>query len=273
MEETSQDVLPLVRSIPTTKYIVDMTKLTSRLTKMPIGQRAIFSGTHGTAATLSNVSACCITSVDVVVYAAIANLYDAGNRSVTASMVARVMLGYPASSVSNALCQTIATSITKMSGTTIQIRAPSKNYNERLLNITPRLARTDNGAVCTHYYIDSEPVLLTYAKQIGHLYTYPVEAINTVGKLNNTLDVIIVRHYVLRRVAVTIRSGNYNRISYDTIAKECEVPAARVRRICKAVAEHLTDIGCLLKYAEYRQNRKYAGISISAAPKSHSSST
>lgn len=264
-EVTQPSTMPMIRSIPATKYIVNVSKLMSKLPCMPLGQTTNLRGTQSTQVKLTGTSF--ITCFDVVVHTAVVNLYVAGNQAVTATMVARAMLGHSASSVSSTLCQIIDASIAKMINTSIEIKGPYASHSDSLLRMTLIQARTDNGTVAIHYRFDAEPVLQTYAATIGHLYTFPFEAVNKIAKLNTTIDVVVVQHYVLRRVAVAIRSGRYNTIAYDTLAKECNVPVVKVRRICKAVLNHLMALGCVSSYEEYRQRRKFAGVLIRIAPK------
>lgn len=267
--------LPLIRSIPATKYIIDMTLLAQKLllANQDNSKIKFASGNYDIKVALTGLESWDITRFDVIVYTAAASLYEAGNKAFTVPMLARVIVGYHASDVSPNLCAEIEKSVNKLNALTITIHAPDRLYSDRLLRVAPYKARNDNGTICVHYGYVIEPVLLGYAKKLGHLYTYPIESVNTIAKMNNTMDVIVVRHYVLWRVAVAIRTHKYSRIAYETIAKDCNVSIAKARRICKRVLDHLTEIDYINSYSEYRKERKYVGVNLTGTAKSGKSGT
>lgn len=272
MKETNlQSTLPLIRSKPVHKYIIDMTLLAQKLPHMSSDCCKIKfrSGKYEIKVHVKGDHPWSIEPFDLVVYSAVSSLYEAGNRAFTVSMVARTMMGYQqASTVSPKLCDAITLSIEKMRNLSIEIFAPGKEYRDKVLHLAPYQARNDNGTPCTHYGYVIEPVLLSYCKDLGHLSRYPIQAVNTIGQLYNTIETIVVRHFVLRRIAVVARSGRFSKISYDTIAEECGVTKAKARRICVAVLKHLTAQEIIWGHDEYKIDRQYSGTELKPPPES-----
>ena len=82
-----------------------------------------------------------------------------------------------------------------------------------------------NGEVSTGWQLLAPPALYEYAQTTKQIITVE-EKLLSAPKITNTDDVIVIKHYLLRRIAAMKNTHNNmdsNKIVFDTILQECDI--------------------------------------------------
>lgn len=211
-----------------------------------------------------------LTAYDERVYIAIASLFDAGRDLITLDQIHKIMGN--TTRATNKQRLRISEAIEKMCAVRISIdnqqeinanyQYPREQYNGQLLYAESIKTFGKDNVTLTEerIHILSEPRLLTFAKLRSQVQPVPLPAI--AGTLSQTEQTLAVEHYVLKRIS-RYKSGHGNeRILYDTIAREANIPAGSARKrlpekVC-TLLEHYKTVGFIGSYSSDK-----SGVTVS----------
>ena len=246
-----------------------------------------------------------ITCFDMAVCESVFGLYRMGINDFSLEEIARVLSGNPEKKGSQKLCLQIDASISKLRHTDIKIDCTDEYIARKLISkkdyvpqkrgssiYKPKyilkgyllplecLEITDgNGNLCKKtYHLIKEPVLYQYCSDIHQITQIPWEYFNACKSLSDTMEVILIKRYIFRRI-LGMRNRRNNlfslKISYQwydaTTHKDKGLYSvlgykpdqyanwrkkrSDVHKIVKAVLECLKQSGLITDYMEYESNR------------------
>lgn len=226
-----------------------------------------------------------LTPYDRIVLNSVCSLYDASNSVFTPLMVYRCMNGLSANEkVSPQAVGAVAKSLDKVScircriDWTAEAKARGSNIDKGIIegNIlaTKKITITTGGKTNEAYKLLDKPILYSYAQATKQVITIPIKLLQTKGAIRSTDDVIVIREYLIRRIAVMKgKTKQSNKILYTTIYKELglnlenknQFYADKSKKIRNAVKE-LLNYWKLEKYiigfTEYKEGKTFKGIKV-----------
>lgn len=239
------------------------------------------------------------TGYDSCVHNSVITLWEAGNDTITAEMVARAMSNKTESEkISPQQQGAITKSLDKMRGihvlanlseemqkrkVTINGEPVTEFVLDSYLLMMDKVKVTAGGTTKTAYHIVKEPVLLTYSKMTGQLLTVKAGLMDikkiSSGKISgvsiaNTETRQPIKEYLLRRIEVMKyarrqKHGNQsNRILFDTLYRETGNDGAsrteqnRIREYIYQVLDYWTAAGYITGYTVVTEGKKIRGIDI-----------
>lgn len=239
------------------------------------------------------------TGYDSCVHNSVITLWEAGNDTITAEMVARAMANKTESEYISPQQQgAITKSLDKMRGIHVLANLSEEMQKRKVtingepvtdfvldsyLLMMDKIKVTAGGVTKTAYHIVKEPVLLRYSKMTGQLLTVKADlmdikkiskgAISAVS-IANTETRQPIKEYLLRRIEVMKyarrqKHGNQsNRILFDTLYRETGNDGAskternRIRDYAYQVLEYWTAAGYITGYTIVTEGQKKRGIDI-----------
>lgn len=239
------------------------------------------------------------TGYDSCVHNSVITLWEAGNDTITAEMVARAMANKTESEkISPQQQGAITKSLDKMRGihvlanlseemqkrkVTINGEPVTEFVLDSYLLLMEKVKVTAGGTTKTAYHIVKEPVLLTYSKMTGQLLTVKAGLMDikkiSGGKISgvsiaNTETRQPIKEYLLRRIEVMKyarrqKHGNQsNRILFDTLYRETGNDSSsrteqnRIRDYAYQVLDYWTAAGYITGYTVVTEGKKIRGIDI-----------
>lgn len=239
------------------------------------------------------------TGYDSCVHNSVITLWEAGNDTITAEMVARAMANKTESEkISPQQQGAITKSLDKMRGihvlanlseemqkrkVTINGEPVTEFVLDSYLLLMEKVKVTAGGTTKTAYHIVKEPVLLTYSKMTGQLLTVKAGLMDikkiSGGKISgvsiaNTETRQPIKEYLLRRIEVMKyarrqKHGNQsNRILFDTLYRETGNDNAsrteqnRIRDYAYQVLDYWTAAGYITGYTVVTEGKKIRGIDV-----------
>ena len=239
------------------------------------------------------------TGYDSCVHNSVITLWEAGNDTITAEMVARAMANKTESEkISPQQQGAITKSLDKMRGihvlanlseemqkrkVTINGEPVTEFVLDSYLLLMEKVKVTAGGTTKTAYHIVKEPVLLTYSKMTGQLLTVKAGLMDikkiSGGKISgvsiaNTETRQPIKEYLLRRIEVMKyarrqKHGNQsNRILFDTLYRETGNDGAsrteqnRIRDYAYQVLDYWTAAGYITGYTVVTEGKKIRGIDV-----------
>ena len=240
------------------------------------------------------------TGYDSCVHNSVITLWEAGNDTITAEMVARAMANKTESEYISPQQQgAITKSLDKMRSihvlanlseemqkrkVTINGEPVTEFVLDSYLLMMEKVKVTAGGVTKTAYQIVKEPVLLKYSKMTGQLLTVKADLMDikkiSKGKISavsiaNTETRQPIKEYLLRRIEVMKyarrqKHGNQsNRILLDTLYRETGNDGAsrteqnRIREYAYQVLDYWTAAGYISGYTVVTEGKKIRGIDIS----------
>lgn len=158
-----------------------------------------------------------LSDFDIEVYNAIASLYEDGKRAVTLREIAELTIGE--SSITSQQIDSVAESVEVLRRTllTADVTQEAKAHkltdpetgepwaemkiNDFLFNAVRIDMKSTNGKVTTGYKTHSMPIGLKYAKASKQIASYDAKYLATRSAGSNTERNIVVKNYLLRRIA------------------------------------------------------------------------
>lgn len=239
------------------------------------------------------------TGYDSCVHNSVITLWEAGNDTITAEMVARAMANKTESEkISPQQQGAITKSLDKMRGihvlanlseemqkrkATINGEPVTEFVLDSYLLMMDKVKVTAGGTTKTAYHLVKEPVLLTYSKMTGQLLTVKAGLMDikkiSNGKISgvsiaNTETRQPIKEYLLRRIEIMKyarrqKHGNQsNRILFDTLYRETGNDEARrtelnrIREYTYQVLDYWTAEGYITGYTIVTEGKKIRGIDI-----------
>lgn len=239
------------------------------------------------------------TGYDSCVHNSVITLWEAGNDTITAEMVARAMSNKTESEYISPQQQgAITKSLDKMRGihvlanlseemqkrkVTINGEPVTELVLDSYLLMMDKVKVTAGGTTKTAYHIAKEPVLLTYSKMTGQLLTVKADLMDIKKISRGAISAVSIpstearqpiKEYLLRRIEVMKyarrqKHGNQsNRILLDTLYRETGNDSAsrtelnRIREYAYQVLDYWTAAGYIKGYTIATEGKKIRGIDI-----------
>lgn len=229
-----------------------------------------------------------ITQFDMAVMDAAYTIMCSGYMVLTAEWIAKVLSGNPDARITPQKIGAIRKSIDKLRSTHIKIdctqefksRKDTKKlktfiYESYLLPLDKITAVYEaNGKEVIAYPVLSKPALYRYAEILHQIIDIPAELINTSAEFTDTDEAILIKIYVIKRVAQIIANNNLhsNKISFQWYDKDREEERGllpelgytpddskkwrdkkqKINRIVKLTLKSLYDKNAIKGYEEYR---------------------
>jgi hypothetical protein len=229
-----------------------------------------------------------LTAYDRVVHDAVCTLAVAGNQYFTPDMVYRAMNGLTETTfVSPQAVGAVTKSIDKLRQTFIKIDCTSQikdrsedtqiiydGYLLALDGVTVKRAGVKGGVLKQGYQLLSLPVLYRYANGINQVISVPFELLDTKDTGNSTDEVIVIKNYLIKRIALMKNKNNSvkgNKIAYEAIFKELQIEESRltpkkafqIRNHAKSILELWKTRDHFIKgFDEYKEGNSFKGIEI-----------
>lgn len=200
-----------------------------------------------------------LSDFDIEVYNAIASLYEDGKRAITLREIAELTIGE--SSITSQQIDSVAESVEILRRTllTADVTQEAKAHkltdpetgepwaemriNDFLFNAVRIDMKSTNGKVTTGYKTHSMPVGLKYAKASKQIVSYDAKYLATRSAGSNTERNIVVKNYLLRRIAQAKGGKMSNTIRYEKIYdkaginKENRVERSRINKYVSKLME------------------------------------
>lgn len=229
-----------------------------------------------------------LTAYDRVVHDAVCTLAVANNNVISPEMVYRAMNGLTETTfVSPQAIGAVTKSIEKLRQTFIKIDCTSqikdRAENEQIIfdgyllaleSLTVKRAGVKGGVIKKAYKLLSLPVLYRYANGINQVISVPFELLDTKESGNSTDEVIVIKNYLIKRIALMKNKNNSvkgNKIAYDAIYKELQLDEVKltakkthqIRNHTKTLLDLWKNRDHFIKgYNEYKEGNTFKGIEI-----------
>ena len=166
-----------------------------------------------------------ITQFDMAVMDAAYTIMSSGYMVITAEWIAKVLSGNPNQKITPQKIAAIRRSIDKLRSVHIKIdckdeinsRRDTKGkidkfvYESYLLPLDKIEARYEaNGKDIVAYPVLTKPALYRYAEIVHQIVDVPAELLETQGEFTDTDEAILIKRYVIKRVAQIISKNNLN---------------------------------------------------------------
>lgn len=240
-----------------------------------------------------NITLSCdnITQFDMAVMDAAYTIMCAGQMILTAEWIAKVLSGNPDQKVTPLKIAAIRKSIDKLRSIHIKIdckdelnfRRDTKGkvkkfvYESYLLPLDKIDAKYEaNGKEIIAYPVLSKPALYRYAEIVHQIVDVPASLLDTHQEFRDTDEAILIKRYVIKRVAQIVRKNNLssNKISFIWYDKDVEeerglfpelgyIPnntdvwrdkKRKINKIVKMTLQSLKEKGAIDDFEEYRKN-------------------
>ena len=219
-----------------------------------------------------------ISPFDLAMMDAIYTLMVAGTDVVTPAQIYQTMSGDPDQRVSAAMQDKISTHMDVLSGLSIQIDA-GKQFSEykRLKEKSTVFSgpflpaekvdgRHINRTACTAYRITEIPPIYQYAAALRQIVPIPAEWINTKDYFNDTEGAVVIKRYVLKRIALEHDRCNFNYDAAGGLYSELEFrpddstrwrkkTKPSILRVVTGTLDHLVDLEMIDAYQPYRAGK------------------
>ena len=178
-----------------------------------------------------------MTQFDSDVQSALATLWVAGNRCVTASQVCQTLTG--SKKPTGKQIADVASSIDKMMRAWVDIDATQEARGRKMefegsqvddmrlsgymIAAEKVTIRTRNGKTTEGYSILRAPILYRHAAMLGQVVTFPQHMLETDDAGTNTKPRTLAKNYLARRIGQMQRGKVSNRVRLDTVYKKAEV--------------------------------------------------
>lgn len=178
-----------------------------------------------------------MTQFDSDVQSALATLWVAGNRCVTASQVCQTLTG--SKKPTGKQIADVASSIDKMMRAWVDIDATQEARGRKMefegsqvddmrlsgymIAAEKVTIRTRNGKTTEGYSILRAPILYRHAAMLGQVVTFPQHMLETDDAGTNTKPRTLAKNYLARRIGQMQRGKVSNRVRLETVYKKAEV--------------------------------------------------
>lgn len=233
-----------------------------------------------------------MTGYDKEVHDAVASLWAAGNKNVTARQVYQAMTG-STSKPSAAMLEKVEESVDKQRRTLVKIDfsqelrgktaefdgeqiTPDSAYIETyMLNAVKGVVLTTNGKRITGYELKDAPVLYRHDKTIRQLISVPQTLLEETSRVaSNTETNILIRSYLIKRIKTMNRNGQKlsKRIRYESVYKaignetDNRTQRKRMNETVRTYLDAFVDSGFIAGWTEYKdpgRSHKLLGVTIS----------
>lgn len=232
-----------------------------------------------------------ITQFDMAVMDAAYTIMCAGYMVITAEWIARVLTGNPDQKVTPRKISAIRQSIDKLRSVHIKIdckdeinaRRDTKGkvdkfvYESYLLPLDKIEARYEaNGKDIIAYPVLTKPALYRYAEIVHQIVDVPAELLDTHDDFRDTDEAILIKRYVIKRVAQIIKKNNLksNKISFLWYDKDVDEERGlfpelgylpddsdlwrdkkrKINKIVRLTLQSLKDKEAIINYEPYRED-------------------
>lgn len=159
----------------------------------------------------------------------------------------------------------------KMSGLPLEDKDYIKSNDNLLLmkNVEANINGTDTNA----FLLLQAPILYNYAKSVGQIVTID-KSLLQMDNLNNTDDSIVLKNYILTRIAIMKNQKNKiksHAILFDTMFNYCQITGnknemKRKRELVIKILDELKKKEYITGYKIKKEGNKYKGIDVSFVP-------
>jgi len=221
-----------------------------------------------------------ITAYDRAVHDAICSIYAAGNNIMTTSQIYEAMTG-KTTRIKKTL-EKVDESVLRLMMSLVFIdytdQAKSKGLETTNTTLKQNIIYCEgltvnfpNGESSTGWKLLQAPTLYQYAKDIGQIITID-KSILSATNVNNADDVVVLKHYLLRRIEAMKNTKNNmdsKKILFSTMFSYCNISGNREklrmkRDIVVALLMDWQKIGYIKEFKEYRGDKnKILGVEIS----------
>lgn len=232
-----------------------------------------------------------ITQFDMAVMDAAYTIMCSGYMVITAEWIARVLSGNPEQKITPQKIGAIRKSIDKLRSVHIKIdckdeinaRRDTKGkvdkfvYESYMLPLDKIEARYEaNGKEIVAYPVLTKPALYRYAEIVHQIVDVPAELLDTHDEFRDTDEAILIKRYVIKRVAQIVKKNNLNsnKISFLWYDKDVEeerglfpelgyVPnesdlwrdkKRKINKIVKLTLQSLKDKEAIIDFEPYRED-------------------
>lgn len=233
-----------------------------------------------------------VTPYDEEVHNAVASLWAAGNRVITASQVCQTMTG--ASKKPNPATLTkVEESLDKQRQTFVkidysqelkgktgefdgeQITADSAFIESYMLNADKQVIKATNGKTITGYVFKDAPALYRHDCTTKQIISYPQALLEATSKIASNTDTnILMRSYLIKRIKTMSRKGSKltKQIRYDSVYKAAgkqdvnRKDAGRMNETIRKYLDAFQKEGLIASWSEYKdkgRSHKIIGVTIS----------
>ena len=232
-----------------------------------------------------------MTGYDKEVHDAVASLWAAGNKNVTARQVYQAMTG-STSKPSAAMLEKVEESVDKQRRTLVKIDfsqelrgktaefdgeqvTPDSAYIETyMLNAVKGVVLTTNGKRITGYELKDAPVLYRHDKTIRQLISVPQALLEETSRVaSNTETNILIRSYLIKRIKTMSRNAKLSKqIKYETVYKaignetDNRTQRKRMNEAVRTYLDAFVGSGFIAGWTEYKdpgRSHKLLGVTIS----------
>lgn len=234
-----------------------------------------------------------ITKYDKLVHDAVATLWAAGNRTVTARQVYQTMTGSAGKPKPSAI-EKVEDSLDKqrrifvrldfsqelrgkktfvLDGETIE--AEGAYLETYMLEADKKVIKSGNGRNVAGYVFKDAPVLYRHDLSTKQIISYPQALLEeTSGVASNTETNILIRSYLIKRIKTMSRNGPKlsKRIRYESVYKaignetDNRTQRKRMNEVVRAYLDAFVDSGFIAGWTEYKdpgRSHKLLGVTIS----------
>ena len=198
-----------------------------------------------------------VSEFDIQVYNAVASLWEAGKHEMTLQEIFNMTMGEGKANAKQ--LDRIADSVELLRRTrlTADITQEAKAHHltdpdtgepweqmeidDFLFNALRIRMKSVNGKVTTGYKIHATPILLRYAKASKQIVSYPVKYLNTKSAGSNTERNVVIRGYLLQRIAQAKGGKMSKTIRCATIYEKAGIDKAN-RTERKRANKYITDL-------------------------------
>lgn len=233
-----------------------------------------------------------MTKYDRSVHDAVATLWVAGNRAVTARQVYQAMTGSDSKPKQSAIDK-VEESLDKQRRTFVKldysqelrgktaefdgetITAASAYIETYMLNADKQVITTSNGRSVSGYVFKDAPVLYKHDCTTKQIISYPQALLEATAKVaSNTETNMLIRNYLIKRIKTMSRNGNgylSKHIKYETIYKaagnetDSRTQRNRMNETVRKYLDALRDVGMISGWSEYKdagRSHKIIGVKI-----------
>ena len=231
-----------------------------------------------------------MTKYDRSVHDAVATLWVAGNRAVTARQVYQAMTGSDSKPKQSAIDK-VEESLDKQRRTFVKldysqelrgktaefdgetITAASAYIETYMLNADKQVITTSNGRSVSGYVFKDAPVLYKHDCTTKQIISYPQALLEATAKVaSNTETNMLIRNYLIKRIKTMSRNGNLSKqIKYETIYKaagnetDSRTQRNRMNETVRKYLDALRDAEMISGWSEYKdagRSHKIVGVKI-----------
>ena len=221
-----------------------------------------------------------LNAYDRAVHDAVCSIFANGNMQMTSNQIYEAMTGK--STKSQIILRKVDNSVRRLMMSLVYadytIQAQSKGLdckkavvNSNILYCQGITITFPNGEVVTGWELIKPPALYQYATEMEQIITVD-KAVLLAPNITNTDDVIVMKHYILRRIEAMKNNSNHmdsRKILFSTIFSNCDInettrrKSQRKREDVIEILKGLKSIGYIKDFTEYKgQKNKILGVEI-----------